>query len=506
MHKTITFLFERKIRLFPVAFLLGCLATLTLPPFFILPAAIPAYGGLFLLLRYAPATRAAAAIGWWWGWGFFISGLYWFGIALMTDAARFAWLIPFAVFGLTGVIALYISFFAVCFRALSRGRRNTPAVFLFSSLWVLAEYARAHLFTGFPWNLSGYALAFSASSLQTASLGGIYMLSWLLLLFSLSPVLWLVKQPKAGALIFMIPVAACLWGAWRVESSHSALSDTFIRLVQGNISQPHKWNPERQAKNLETYIGLSLQPAVKPIQYIIWPETAVPYPVERDTTLAVLLGRIAPKDGALITGALTQAGEGENWQIWNSLIALDNKGDFLAEYHKHKLVPFGEFVPFRSFLPLEKITHGSKDFSTGEKGDVLHLPGGLGFLPLICYEAIFPDSSFAGADHARPQFLLNITNDAWFGNSTAPYQHFQMARVRAVEQGMPLVRVANTGVSGIIDGVGRVILKTKLNEQGVFDGAVPKSLNQQPFYAHYPYLFLISLIISGILAYKRNVS
>ncbi len=228
-----------------------------------------------------------------------------------------------------------------------------------------------------------------------------------------------------------------------------------LRLVQANISQPHKWDPRLQLQGLRQYVHLMQSPGLENVTHIIWPETAVPYAIEAGSPLARDLGGSIPAGKFLITGALRLDGKEDDFKIWNSLVALDHNGGIVGSYDKYRLVPFGEFLPLRSILPKAWLTPvGDKDFSRGPGAQTLELPGFPAISPLICYEGIFPGAVID--ESHRPQLLLNVTNDAWFGMSTGPHQHFEMSRMRAVEQAIPLVRVANTGISAIVDSYGRV--------------------------------------------------
>jgi apolipoprotein N-acyltransferase len=474
-----------------VAFICGIMATLTLPPFFIVPLIIPAFTGLYLLLHGAPNSRRAFKDGWWWGWGFYITGLYWFCIALLTEPEKFAWAIPFALFGLTGVIAIYTGVAAwLTYKVPARGMRK---IFIFTLIWTLVEFARGHLFTGFPWNLAGYAFAVTDASLQLASVIGAYGLTWFAVMLGAIPaaiVLGHRRSISVAAICYALLFIAYGWGVWRLqEADHLPDSvryrDAMVRLVQANIAQHHKWDPKKQFDGLQKYIALTKMPVPDNVRYIIWPETAVPYAVKSNTPLTAALGNAIQKDTVLVTGALRMdAVSNDDWAIYNSLMVFDHTGQVTTQYDKHHLVPFGEFLPFRWLLPPEWLTPvGPKDFSIGSGAQTLQLDKELSVSPLICYEAIFPGAVIDKMH--RPQLLLNITNDAWFGLSTGPYQHFEMARMRAVEEGIPLVRVANTGISAVIDGYGRVENSIPLGTEGVLDSRIPLPLAAKTLFSQW---------------------
>ena len=502
------------------ALIFGMMATLAMPPLFLFPLLIASFTGLYWLISAASPKRAFLD-GWWWGWGYYISGLYWMCIALMTDPDKFAWMIPFALFGLTAVIAIYCGVACWIYKrlvipSLSRDLCKDPSttlrsaqgeniltnIFTFATVWTLVEFARGHLFTGFPWNLAGYSFAVSDAAIQLASLAGAYGLTWW--------AVWLAAVPASGnrraiALSYIMCALLIGWGQWRLNgANHDTVPGVTLRLVQANILQHHKWDPKLQIEGLREYIRLTRAPGIEKVTHVIWPETAIPYVVKQGTFLTRALGSALPPGGLLISGGLREEREGDRWELWNSLMAFDRKGTIVGRYDKYKLVPFGEFVPFREWLPDALLTPvGMKDFSRGQGPQTLDWPGLVPVSPLICYEAIFPELAVA-ADR-RPELLLNVTNDAWFGMSSGPHQHFHMARLRAVEQAVPLVRVANTGISGVIDSYGHVLSRIELGKKAILDVSLPKT-SDKPFYARYGnnFLWLLGLINLIILA-RRNI-
>lgn len=486
-----------------LAFFLGICATLALPPFFLFPLLIPAFGGLYWLIHRAPAPRRAFVIGWWWGWGFYISGLYWFCIALLTDPEKFAWLIPFALFALTAVIALYSGIACWLWKRTKTG--GLTGIFVFSVVWTLAEYARGHLFTGFPWNLAGYSFTVSDALMQPASLVGIYGLTWFAVFLGAVPVA--LREPEvprrrawaAIAVSYGLLALGGAWGAAQLKEDPAYAPDVRLRLVQAGIAQHQKWEPEFQMHGLKEYIRLTQAPGLEHVTHVIWPETAVPYALKENDALAHMLGSAVPESAHLITGILRiREKEGA---IFNSIVAFNHRGGIVGGYDKARLVPFGEFVPFRFLLPESWLTPvGPRDFSRGSGPEKLSWPKLPPVSPLICYEAIFPE--YRG--EARPQWLLNLTNDAWFGMSSGPYQHFHMARLRAVEQGVPMVRVANTGITAVVDSYGRIISALELGATGVIDSRLPLAKPQSTLYIAYGGFVLPWLTLMGILLTIRQ--
>ena len=262
----------------------------------------------------------------------------------------------------------------------------------------------------------------------------------------------------------------------------SASTDITLRLVQGNIEQRLKWRPDLAAGHFGNYLQLSSDPHYGSVPDVtIWPETAVPAVLDGSEAVVRALKRAVPRDGVLITGAVRSTSRGVVPRgLWNSVVAVTHKG-IIASYDKHHLVPFGEYVPARKYLPITKVTGGRTDFLSGPGPRSVKVLGVPVFSPLICYEVIFPGAAVATG--SRPRWLLNLTNDAWFGNSAGPHQHLAAARLRAVEEGLPLVRAANTGVSAIIDPWGRTLARLPLGQRGAIQRLLPAAMETPPVFA-----------------------
>jgi apolipoprotein N-acyltransferase len=261
-------------------------------------------------------------------------------------------------------------------------------------------------------------------------------------------------------------------GNVRLNQNQTELSAANIRLIQPSLDQHLKWLPERFERNLELQLALSSLEAERPLNAIIWPESAITKFLNESTDLCDVLSSVVPKDGVLIVGTPSR----ENQRIFTTLSVINEKAEIIQNYKKSHLVPFGEYVPFKSMLPFTKLTHGAVDFSAGDGLKTLQIPNVPAFSPLICYEALFPGKVTDSAKGAkRPEWLLNITNDAWYGVSFGPYQHLALVRIRAIEEGLPLVRVANNGVSAVVDPYGRILHKLGLNDVGFVDFELPKA-------------------------------
>lgn len=464
----------------------GALAAFALPPFhqvWLLLLAVPA---LLWLVGGAAGAGRAGLIGFLFGLGHHMVGLYWISHSLLIDPWRHGWLIPLFVGGLAAVLAVFIGLATAAAQIVS-ARRPLALLLALAAFWMIGEWLRGWVFTGFSWNLLGSAWLFSEALSQLAALTGAWGLGLLALLAAGS--LALAADASAGRatrlaavpLALLLLGAAFAYGADRIGGAASGVHEEVrLRLVQPNIPQTLKWDPGLAESHLLKQMRMSVQAGVgAPITHVIWPETAVPFALERNPGLAEALARAAPEGGLLITGIPRVSGEAEGEAWHNSMVALDASGRARASFDKFHLVPFGEYVPIRWIPGVDRIAPGESDFTPGPGPRTLDLPGLPGVSPLICYEVIFPGR--VTEPGRRPEWLLNLTNDAWFGVSTGPHQHFAAARLRAIEEGLPLVRVANTGISGVIDPYGRVLARLELGAEGVIDAHLPRAIAPTPY-------------------------
>jgi len=472
-----------------VAALLGALVTMALPPFHLLPVLLIAFPGLVWLAAGARSWRGAFLIGWVFGFGHFASALYWVAEAFSVAGVA-VWAAPFAVAVLAAACAIFPGLVLLAYHGLIFGRgersRGFARIAVFASLWTAAEWLRGHVILGgFPWALTGYAWMPSESMIQFASLFGILGLSWVAVFAAAAPatLAWSRRSLIGLTISWLLLVIIAVGGAVRLAGADIAdVPGIGLRLVQANISQFHKWQDDLRAAHLERHIALSTEPADNLLSLVIWPETAAPYLLDNEPGIRARIAAAVPADGILLTGAVRSAPtESGGYQVWNSLHAVNGDGEIIATYDKFHLVPFGEYTPFRALLSLAKLTPGETDFSRGPGNQTIRLPGLPPFSPLICYEAIFPGAVVEQRD--RPDWMLNITNDAWYGISIGPYQHFAQTRLRAVEEGIPMIRVANTGVSGVVDSHGRVRAMLGLGVVGIIDSPMPGALARPTLYA-----------------------
>lgn len=479
--------------------LLGAGAVLALPPLYAAPALAPAFGGLLLLLGASHNRKSAFAAGWWFGFGFFTLGLYWISNALLIDIARFIWFVPFSLFGLSAFLALFTG--AATLLAWSVRKTGLGAALALAGAWILHEWLRVFIFTGFPWNPIASIWVAYPPFLQGEAWLGPHGMGFLTVLAASSwPLYWRVKgRRRAWAFLpTAVLLTVAMAGQLRLEgATQETVDGVRLRLVQPNIEQSLKWKSDLRATHLIKLVEMSRAESDLPPTHVIWAETAVPYLLEHDERARLAVARAAPENGLVVTGAVRTSPQGqEPYQVWNGLLGIDETGDIRAVFDKFHLVPFGEYMPLKSILPLKKITEGSTDFSPGPGPLTINLPGLPPVGPLICYEVIFPHE-VVDPDQ-RPEWLLNLTNDSWYGKSSGPYQHWAQAVLRAVEEGLPLVRVANGGISGIVDAHGRTQAKTELEVEAILDGALPVRLADPPLYSRlgdWPYILTIMLLL-----------
>ena len=457
----------------------GAIAALAFPPVNALPLFAVGVVALIWAMETAERRRSAFAMGWWWGFGHCLAGFFWIANSFLIDPLRFGWMVPFVIAGLAAYMALYPAL-AVA----AAWHRNAPPlarVLLLAAAWTIAEWLRGHLFTGFPWNLAAYIWSVNLPMMQSAALWGAWGLGFVSIL--LCGLLSLIgrgdrrRDLRAGAAALAVIVALYGFGLWRLSPEDpadlAAVSRPVVplRLVQGNIDQWEKLTGEHRDRDIMQHVRLSTAtPGLEQVQAVIWPETAATVFLDRREDWRTLVATAAPPNGLLITGTLRgDPPQGTPERYWNSLAAIDPQARIVATADKFHLVPLGEYVPMRDILGpfVSKLTAGAGDFSAGPGPVTVSAPGLPPFSPLICYEVIFPGAVTDPAN--RPDWLLNVTNDGWFGRSPGPYQHFASARFRAVEEGLPLVRAANTGITGMVDPFGRVIAALPLGTEGTID-------------------------------------
>ncbi len=497
MHKVIHFI--HKVKTYPcvTASILGALLNLALPPFYILPFLPISIAGLLYILEAAQTKRQAFMLGWLFTFCHFVVGFYWFIPTLLVDAEDFAWMIPFSV--------LAVAIYSICYGSITLAAHmvkpnRLAQCAIFTILWGLAELFRSYYLFPLPWNLIGYSFALSDTLMQVTALIGIYGLGLVVVFIS---TLFYVGNRKAYSTIAVISGLVITFGIFRLDGAvdNGFYENIKLRLVQPAITMQEKMAPNNDVVILKRVIDLSFSPGFENVTHIIWPEGALPFALKKGSVWPDSLKGIAPPNGLLIVGADREEGQlPGKYQRWNTMMVIDGNGSFVDYYDKYHLVPYGEYIPFRKWMPfIETLTGGPTFISQGEGVKTISAGSLPPFSPLICYDAVF---SLDVADKNNPPaWLLNITNDAWFGNTTAPHQHFVQAKTRAIEYGIPLVRVANTGISAVVDPYGRVIQKLGLWQHGVIDTNLPKPLPEGTLYAKYQILILSGMFIGLIIVF-----
>ena len=515
----------------------GAFGSLALPPLGVMPALAIALPILVWLIDGVEGLgpwarlRSAFAVGWAFGLGYLTASLYWIAEAFLVEADTFGWMAPFAVPLLAGGLALFHGVGAVLARlAWSDGPWRIAALALGLGL---SEWARGHVATGFPWNVPGLALAAYDAPAQGASLVGVHGLSILALLVFASPAAIAFAADRKAA--FAAPALALLalatlwgWGAWRLGSDTGAVvglsglrgvaddarGETWVRIVQPSIPQDEKWRSGSGEAVLEAYLALSragpsdvaTPRPLDAIDAVVWPESAFPFVLAETPEALSRIADLAEQGPAVLTGALrldrSATGADGRFVAYNSLYAID-AGGIAGAYDKTHLVPFGEYLPWQSVLErvgLSQLARMRGGFTAGTLRHAMSVPGLPPFQPLVCYEAIFPGELFgddvgrAGDAADRPAWLLNVTNDAWFGASVGPAQHLAHARLRAIEEGLPMVRAANTGISALIDAQGRIRARLDLGRRDAMDVALPAAVDPPPF-AHWRWRAVAGLLL-----------
>ena len=473
----------------------GMLIAAGLPPLDGWPLAFLGFP-LFLVLLDT-ATRktwhSGFGLGWGFGLGYFTVAFHWIGYAFFVDADTYLWMMPFMLGILSGGMAIYWGLAGLL--AERFGGIGLQLALTFSALIAVVEWLRGHLFTGFPWAAPGLLVDGMGGVAQAASVIGMTGLTLLVVLWASLPYVFLSGDRRglklSGAALLLLLAALWGWGEWRLRGAADAMvPDVAIRIVQPNLPQQEKWREDNARQILDDLEQLSTLPtAERPngigdISLVVWPESAVPFLIDESPVARAELKPLLGGRTTLLTGAVRvdRKGEGEEPDAHNSIIVFDGQAEVADRYDKWRLVPGGEFLPLAWMLePLgfRKVVDTPGSFVPGSGPRTITLPGGLRAGLTICYEAIFPDRLVDEAD--RPQLIVNVTNDGWFGRSTGPWQHLAQARLRAIEQGLPVVRAANTGISAVIDPYGHTLRMLPLMEKGVVDSPLPVALSATPY-------------------------
>lgn len=520
-------------RRFLLLLLAGAIGGLSVPPFYILPAlfvTLPiwvwALDGAERLPGWRRIFGPAFTIGFAYGLGYFLVAFHWLGAAFFVDGGGMVYAMPFAILALAAVIALFWGLGSALAHLLwSNGpwRIVTLATFL-----TLAEWARGHFFSGFPFDLVGYAFTANDDMSQLASVIGVYGLTALGLLLGMTPALiWPADQRSLSRrlvplfLALVIIAAQIGYGHYRLQTTAVASrTDMKLRLVQPMVLEHADWSEADPANIITRLIDLSQSktspndPGLTGVTQVIWPESSLPFFLSDYPDALARIGKMLPENTLLLTGAPREqfdpsqtrgASDADDRPAYNSLIAVNHLGEIVSSYDKSHLVPFGEYLPFPELfglLGLKQFVPGAEGWQAGDGRRLMSLPGAPPLLALICYEAIF--SGDLGPDTDKAQLILNITNDAWFDGSVGLAQHADHARIRAVEEGLPMIRVANSGLTEVIDPLGRVTASLAPEQIGILD-VVPANRLPGTVFASLGYWPLgLALIIGLAIAWLSS--
>ena len=478
-------------------FVLGALSSYAFAPYFIFILMFFGLSCLMYMLNNSVTRKEMVLQSFSFGAGLGVFSLKWICNALLVDGSGFYIFIPLALFG-------FALFFGVFFLlpALGASFFKTPVSrwLSFCAFFVFFEWVRSWLFTGFPWNLLGNIWTGFVPVIQFASLTGVYGLSLLTVLFFTSFALFEIKKRYFITLAISFLLVVLMGVLHLYQEPKDMVWGVKLRLVQPDIKQSFKWDPLRAEENYNTLLSLSRENNEN-ITHVIWPETALPFYPEVDLVSKMRLMGALPQGGTLLAGGLRIVNL-EKRQLANSLFVFDHLTNVVGFYDKSHLVPFGEYVPFRDFLKIDKIVPLPSDFVAGSGPKTMIIPKAPPVSPLVCYEVVFPHEIIN--QNKRPEWILNITNDAWYGISAGPYQHLSIAQMRAVEEGLPLVRATNNGVSAVINPYGEIVSSLDLGKQGVLDSELPRAAKQTIYGRFGNVIVLTFIFLILIFAFLKN--
>ena len=481
-------------------FIVGCISSLGFAPYHIFIFTIISFCFSFVILDNTKEKKKAFILGFIFGFGHQVTSLYW--IAVSFDIANYGGYLG----GALAVVCLSIflslitatSFFLI--KLFANRLNNISAAVLMIIILSISDWVRGNILWEFPWTPISAIWAFSKLTISPFALLGSW--GYGLITFSLMVGIYFLKYNLKQGLLMIFPFIFILFlGLLPIKKYSENSSIINIRLVQPNIKQADKWNIKKLDEHVKKLINLSNIKSIKKIDLVIWPETAIPFDIEKDNKK---FRESLAEVNSLIVGAVRKNKNLGELKIYNSLFLIKDSFKSIQYHDKLKLVPFGEFIPFRKLLKFKKFTLGGIDFSTGEEVKVLKLNRNIKVLPLICYEVIFPQ--ITREESHKYNLIVNITNDGWYGKSAGPYQHLALAKIRAVQEGKFLLRAANTGISAIINYDGEVIEKIDLGRKGILDKELVLTKKNTMYSKLGDSIFLTLLILLSILLIILNIN
>jgi apolipoprotein N-acyltransferase len=499
-------------------FLAGAVSALAMAPYHVWP--LLAVGLIVLMWSVDRAhgmgqgLKSAFFRGFMFGFGYFLAGTFWLSFAFITRGPEFIPLIPLALPLFSGFLALYWGGAMVLYKALRH--RSEWRILGFAASIALFEWIRAHLFSGLPWNMPAYAWPAGGAVSQAASWFGVYGLTLLTILILASPAVSVSRSgavtrlfpPLAGMIILTVLIAT---GSARIPSGASPVrDDVTMRIVQLAMTQEEKWGPGGFYLARQRYLELTRQPGIENVSHVLWAEGALPrYYVLQDAETLGLIDQALPPETLLLAGvnrAVEVPEQDDEYVFYNSLTMMNFEGltPRFTQYDKALLVPFGEFIPFAALIDAIGFSDFARQQFTAGSGQQVMDTGRAGaMMPLICYEAIFP-RYLQGAPE-RPDWLYNLSNDAWFGETSGPAQHLIQSQYRSIEAGLPMVRTAVRGVSGVVDPFGRMAARIERLDEGAHDVSLPLPIAATPYvrWGNLPFWVVCIAIFAGIFGVRR---
>lgn len=455
--------------------------------------------------------------GYWFGFGYFVAGLWWLGAAFLVDADKFALLLPLAVIGLPLGLAIFFGLGAFVARMFWTG--DARRILALAASFAAFEWLRGTILTGFPWNSLGALLAPNDLMMQGVSIFGLYSYGFFAVLIFAAPALLLgaltsdKSQKRILTLVISLAVGLGGYGLIRLSSAETAyVEGPKLRIIQPNIAQKDKFKPGKAFEILERYLSMSARSTAPDdlgllsTTHLIWPESAFPFLLTEQPEAISRIANLLPEGTTLLTGAVRASprrADNQPRSFYNSLYVINHEGEIRDAYDKVHLVPFGEYLPFEkqfNDIGLTSLVQVPGGFSSGAHRRLIQTGSAPPFLPMICYEVLFPGQISKHHQTENAEWILNVTNDAWFGITSGPHQHFHQTRLRAVDEGKPVIRAANNGISAVIDAYGRVEQSIKLGKSGIIDSQIPVHTGLLIGYEIKNYVFWTLILISMLIA------